>query len=535
MIGMGTKKNQPTQREDFIESDLKDPSACMKLRGVREISRSRDVDHFRSLIRIFSEIDCGNRSRSEEREIIREIYKIFVALGTFAFLELTDALSSTDERIRGAAAQIVGYLGFCQTIPALFQVLEDESPKVRKYAVRALCNMRYSRDKIESAVLHALVDSNPEVVQEAIIASGQLELKGAIPYLSEIIDRNLESCDLSDVEHDQIFFATRALGFIGDRAATPVLLGILKELMDDRHIPGLLTYGVIDALGDLRDVGSTKQLVSALWHYQRRCFDSAAQSDDEYGFGGADRDYESFLEAVNRIARALYHLDREADGIIVEEFMDWIKDHRDGKGSECNPLELPRLSVSTMIDLGRMSNNPEESFSRYIVEILRSRGQPVIDPAMGMLESPYQEVRLQGVQILAGFAAGNEKVAEVLQGLYLNVDEDESIKSVAFEALLDAHPAQTLELFRANIAKPRRSEISRPDTYTISRLGHSTFEQVTRVLTNSTSDSVKEKTLDVLIAFINDSTALVPPQPKKNGQRQIRRRRKLYHDRNYCR
>ncbi len=514
---MGTKKNQPTQREDFIEADLQDPSACMKLRGVREISRSRDADHFRSLIRVFSEIDCNNRPRSEEREIIREIYKIFVALGTFALLELTDALASGDAKIRSAAAQIISYLGFCQAIPALLQVLDDESPEVRKYAVRALGSTRYSSDTIENAVIHALVDSNPEVVQEAIIASGQLELKGAIPHLSEIIDRIPETCDLTDIEHDQIFFAARALGFIGERSATPVLLGMLKELMDDGHVPGLLTYGVIDALGDLRDVESTRQLIDALWHYQKQCFDSAAASDDDYGFSGADRDYEAFVEAVNRIARALYHLDREADGIIIEEFTNWIKDHRDKRGSECNPLELPRLSVSTMIDLGRMSNNPEESFSRYIVEILRARGQPVINPTMGMLENPYQEVRQQGVQILAGFASSNEKVAEVLQSLYVKDTEDESIKTIAFEALLDAHPAQTLELFRANIAKPRRAEISRPDTYAISRLGHSTFEQVTRLLTSSTSDSVKEQALDVLSAFINDASALVPPQAKKTA------------------
>ena len=90
---------------------------------------------------------------------------------------------------------------------------------------------------------------------------------------------------------------------------------------------------------------------------------------------------------------------------------------------------------------------------------------------MGMLENPYQKVRQQGVEILAGFASSNEKVAENTQSLYVKDTEDESIKTIAFEALLDAHPAQTLESFRANIAKPRRAEISRPDTYAISRSG----------------------------------------------------------------
>ena len=58
----------------------------------------------------------------------------------------------------------------------------------------------------------------------------------------------------------------------------------------------------------------TRQRTNALWHYQKQCFDSAAASDDDYGFSGADRDYEGFVEAVNKIARALYHLDRQADG-----------------------------------------------------------------------------------------------------------------------------------------------------------------------------------------------------------------------------
>jgi hypothetical protein len=152
---------------------------------------------------------------------------------------------------------------------------------------------------------------------------------------------------------------------------------------------------------------------------------------------------------------------------------------------------------------------------------------------MGMLDSPYQEVRLYGVQILAGFAAGNKKVTEMFENLYANETEDMSIKSVVFSALLDSQPAKTLEMFRENIEKPRRSEISRQETYTISRLGSSTVEQVTKVLTGSASDVVKEKALNVLTAFINDVGALVPPEPKKS-QRQYRRRR-VYHDRNYCR
>ena len=335
---MGTKRTNPPQQEDYIDWLLKDPSSHMQLRGVREISRSRDLNHFRSLIRVFSEADSDSRSHPDRRKIMREIYKIFVELGTFAFIELIDSLASTDEKIRSAAAQIVGYLGICQAIPALFHLLDDESPEVRKYAVRALGRTRCTSDTIETSIIRALNDADPAVVQEAIVAAGRLELKGAVPHLSAIVERILQTQELSDIEHDQIFFATRALGFIGDRPATPVLLKVLKELVDDdHHVPNLLTFGILDSLGDLRDSDSTKLLINALWNYQERC-DSAA--DEEYD--NIHDEYTALAEAVERLTRALYHLDRKADGVIIAEFINWIKDNCDGRLPERNRFDLPR-------------------------------------------------------------------------------------------------------------------------------------------------------------------------------------------------
>ena len=501
----------------------------MKLRGVREVSRSKDLVHFRSLIRVFSEIGRDNRSRSEQLEIVHEIYAIFAAVGTFALLELADALSSTDEKIRSAAAQIIGYVGLCQEIPALLEVLDDESPDVRKFAVQALGRIRFSSDIVENAVVHALTDSDPGVLQEAIIASAQLKLKASVPHLATIVERIPQTCALSDIEHDQTFFATRALGFIGDRVATPVLLNVLKELVgDDNHVPGLLTFGVIDALGDLRDTECAKPLVQALWDYQERRFYA---SDEDYD--STHDEYMALSEVIDRIARALYRLDREADGVIVAEFTNWVKDHRDGRGSERNSFDLPRPPVGGMRLLGYMSTNPQESFTSCVVEILQARGKPVIDPAMAMLDSPYQEVRLQGVQILAGFIIGNENVIELFMDLYEKVGEDESIKAVVFSALLDAQPTRTLELFRANVTKPRRSEINRLEVVALNRLGYSTLEQFSRLLTGSANDAVKDKALGVLLTFIGDASTLVPLQLKKN-HRQFRRRR-FYYDRNYSR
>ena len=451
---MGRKKIQPPQREDFIEADLKDPSDSMKLRGVREVSRSKDLGHFRSLIRVFAEAENDYRQRSERHEIMQEIYAIFVALGTFALMELTDALSSTDAKIRSAAAQIIGYLGFSQAIPALLRVLDDESPEVRKYAIRALGVIRYSSDSIEKAVIDALKDSDPGVVQEAIIASGQLKLKAAVPHLTTIVERIPQICAPSDIEHDQTFFSTRALGFIGDRTATPVLLNVLKELVDDGdHVPNLLTFGVIDALGDLRDRESTKLLIEALWDFQTQCFSSS----DEDGYSVGHNDYEALTEAVARIHRALYRLDRDADGIIIKEFTEWIKDHREGQGTEWNPFDMPRPPASGMRLLGyMMGSTPEESFANGLIEVLQARGQPVIDPAMGMLDSPYQEVRSQGVKILARLVAGNESILELFRTLYANEVGDESIKTVVFSTLLDVQPTETLALFKTNLMNPRR-------------------------------------------------------------------------------
>ena len=102
---------------------------------------------------------------------MNEIYAIFVTIGTFGLTELTDALASGDAKIRSIAAQIIGYLGLSQATPALLQVLDDESPYVRKHAIRAIGVIRYSSDTIENAVITALKDSDLGVVQEAIVAA----------------------------------------------------------------------------------------------------------------------------------------------------------------------------------------------------------------------------------------------------------------------------------------------------------------------------------------------------------------------------
>ena len=150
-----------------------------------------------------------------------------------------------------------------------------------------------------------------------------------------------------------------------------------------------------------------------------------------------------------------------------------------------------------------------------------------------MLDSPYQEVRIQGIRILTGFAAGNENILELFRDLYANEDEDETVKSVVFSALLGVEPAKALGMFRTNIAKPRRSEINRPEVYAITQLGSSTLQQLTRLLTSSGSDTAKEKALDILSALINDVNALVPPEPKRSHR--LLRRRRINHDRNFYR
>jgi hypothetical protein len=255
---------------------------------------------------------------------------------------------------------------------------------------------------------------------------------------------------------------------------------------------------------------------------------------DEDGYEIRRDDYDALTEAVARIYRALYRLDREADEVIIAEFTEWIKDHRDGQGTELNLFEIPRSPPGGMRLLGyMMGSTPEESFANGLIEVLQARGQPVIDPAMGMLGSPYQEVRCQGVKILARLVAGNESILELFRTLYANDTEDESIKTVAFSALLDAQPTETLALFKTTIAKPRRSEINRPEVYAITQLGSSTLQQLTRLLTSSRSDTSKEKALDILSALVNDANALVPPEPKRSHR--LLRRRRINHDRNFYR
>ena len=128
--------------------------------------------------------------------------------------------------------------------PAILSALEDESPAVRERAIRLAA--RY----VEPGVLGAMVADGVDAVRRNS-ALAALECQGpyAVPHLQAM---------LSLADHDVVMFALQILARIGDPAAAPAVLPLI------RHPQLNIAQSAIEALGRLRSREAVPELLTLL-------------------------------------------------------------------------------------------------------------------------------------------------------------------------------------------------------------------------------------------------------------------------------
>ena len=145
-------------------------------------------------------------------------------------------LKSPNPVVREDSAKIARNVGGDVVVASLVAVLEDDSERVRLYAVDSLAELN------DPAALPFLIkalneDSSPEVRRQVVDALGRLRDPAAVPaIIAYLQDPSHESPPLN---------AIWALGFIGDLSAMPVLVELRGS--DDPY----LTWSVDHALREL--------------------------------------------------------------------------------------------------------------------------------------------------------------------------------------------------------------------------------------------------------------------------------------------
>jgi HEAT repeat protein len=128
--------------------------------------------------------------------------------------------------------------------PAILRALEDESPAVRERAIRLAA--RY----VEPAVLGAMVADGADAVRRNAALSA-LERQG--PYALPHLEAMLRLAD-----DDVVMFALQILARIGDAAAAPAVLPLI------RHSQLNIAQSAIEALGRLRSREAVPDLLGLL-------------------------------------------------------------------------------------------------------------------------------------------------------------------------------------------------------------------------------------------------------------------------------
>jgi len=103
--------------------------------------------------------------QSDKKNASRNASYGFSALGTAALGELTDSLTHASEQARGHAAFALGELAYGATdaVPALSQMINDESAWVRRNMVEALGTIKQPGNKTVPTLIQGLRDEDAQV------------------------------------------------------------------------------------------------------------------------------------------------------------------------------------------------------------------------------------------------------------------------------------------------------------------------------------------------------------------------------------
>ncbi len=214
---------------------LRDPELDVQNPAIELLCRSKHPDTVRHLVDVLTD------ESEHARRAAVEVLNVVGDQSSVRFL--LKAIRDADWWVRSRAADALGKIGGPQVIGAALELVSDKDEEVRRTAVEIL-----NQTKDERAVAHLLEatkDADWWVSERAVDALGAIASKKSVPRLLEMLKSNPKS----------IPTVVRALGKIGDTAATESVLNALDRPETDIRIEGM---SALARLADDRSVDAVR-------------------------------------------------------------------------------------------------------------------------------------------------------------------------------------------------------------------------------------------------------------------------------------
>ncbi|MGH8197143.1 MAG: protein kinase domain-containing protein [Steroidobacteraceae bacterium] len=198
---------------------LRDPELDVQNPAIELLCRSKHPDTVRHLVEVL---------KDESEHARRAAVEVLNVVGDESSVKfLLKAIRDADWWVRSRAADALGKIGGPQVIGAALSLVSDKDDEVRRTAIEILNQTQDERAL--SHLLEATKDPDWWVSERAVDALGAIASKKSVPRLVEMLKSNPKS----------IPTVVRALGKIGDSAATESVLEALDRPETDIRIEGL--------------------------------------------------------------------------------------------------------------------------------------------------------------------------------------------------------------------------------------------------------------------------------------------------------
>jgi eukaryotic-like serine/threonine-protein kinase len=214
---------------------LKDPEHEVQNPAIELLCRSKHPDTVRHLVEVL---------KDESEHARRAAVEVLNVVGDETSVKfLLKAIRDADWWVRSRAADALGKIGGPQVITAALELVSDKDEEVRRTAIEILNQTRDERAL--AYLIEATKDEDWWVSERAVDALGAMGNKKAVPRLVEMLKSNLKSGPT----------VVRALGKIGDAAATDGILGALDRSETDIRVEGM---SALARLADDRSIDAVR-------------------------------------------------------------------------------------------------------------------------------------------------------------------------------------------------------------------------------------------------------------------------------------
>jgi len=214
---------------------LRDPEHDVQNPAIELLCRSKHPDTVRHLVEIL---------KDENEHARRAAVEVLNVVGDESSVKfLLKAIRDADWWVRSRAADALGKIGGPQVISAALELVSDKDEEVRRTAIEILNQTRDER--AFEYLIEATKDQDWWVSERAVDALGAMGNKKAVPRLIEMLKSNPKSVPT----------VVRALGKIGDAAATEGVLGALDRSETDIRVEGM---SALARLADDRSIDAVR-------------------------------------------------------------------------------------------------------------------------------------------------------------------------------------------------------------------------------------------------------------------------------------